>query len=103
MKESIKIENLAPIKTKKSFDGLKQISNVDQENIYSTSDLDEKETPTFRISLEVGYSYRIAKVSNDVPPVFKSYVEKLKSGYNIGRCFLSNLWRLWDLLKLFSI
>lgn len=38
----------------------------------------------FRINIEGGYSYRTAEVSGNVPADFKSYIEKLKSGYNIA-------------------
>ncbi|WP_276131658.1 hypothetical protein [Polluticoccus soli] len=42
------------------------------------------EHPKFRIGLQGGWSYRLAKVSDQVPPGFRTYVEKLKPGYNYG-------------------
>ena len=41
----------------------------------------------FRFAVKGGYSYRIAKVSNDVPADFKSYIKELKSGYHFGGDF----------------
>jgi len=38
----------------------------------------------FRIGLHGGWSYMIAKVSDDVPADFRSYVKELKSGYHYG-------------------
>jgi len=43
--------------------------------------------PHFRIALNGGYSYEIAKISNSVPDDFKDYVQQLKSGYHIGGDF----------------
>src|SRR5690242_4723048 len=42
------------------------------------------EPPKLRFSLQGGYSYRLAKVSDNVQPDFRSYVQKLKSGYHLG-------------------
>jgi hypothetical protein len=38
----------------------------------------------FRIALNGGYSYRLAKVADNTPADFKQYVKELKSGYNLG-------------------
>src|ERR1044071_9787338 len=38
----------------------------------------------FRIGLQGGWSYRLAKVSDDVPAPFKSYIQGLKSGFHFG-------------------
>lgn len=38
----------------------------------------------FRIGLQGGYSYRIAKLSPTIPVVFKDYAQELKSGYHYG-------------------
>ena len=40
--------------------------------------------PYFRLALNGGYSYHIARVSDDVPDALKGYTERLKSGYHIG-------------------
>lgn len=38
----------------------------------------------FRIALNGGYSYRLAKVADNTPSDLKEYVKGLKSGYNLG-------------------
>lgn len=51
----------------------------------------------FRIALQGGYGYRIAPISNDTPPILKSYAENLKSGYSVGldaAYFLKPSWGL---------
>jgi opacity protein-like surface antigen len=40
--------------------------------------------PKFRIGLQGGWSYRTAKISDQVPPEFRSYIKGLKSGYHYG-------------------
>ena len=42
------------------------------------------ETLNLRLNVEVGYSYRMAKVGENIPSVFKDYVNKLKSRFNIA-------------------
>ncbi len=49
--------------------------------------VESTDEPKFRINVEGGYSYRTAEVSGNVPADFKSYIEKLKSGYNIAANF----------------
>ena len=44
---------------------------------------DPVDTLNVRINIEGGYSYRMAKVGENIPSDFKDYVEKLKSGFNI--------------------
>lgn len=44
----------------------------------------QNQSEKIRIAVQSGYSYRLAKVSDNVPPEYKGYVKSLKSGYNIG-------------------
>ena len=49
----------------------------------------------WRVNFEYGYSYRTAKVSDDIPSEFKSYINKLKSGSNFNldiSYFISNMY-----------
>jgi hypothetical protein len=47
--------------------------------------IDNKEKyPHFRVALNGGWSYRLAKLSNDIPSDFEEYSKDLKSGYNYG-------------------
>lgn len=38
----------------------------------------------WRYGLQAGYSYRVAKVSDQIPSQYRDYIRKLKSGYVIG-------------------
>jgi len=38
----------------------------------------------WRYGLQAGYSYRVAKVSDQLPSQYRDYIKKLKSGYVIG-------------------
>jgi hypothetical protein len=68
------------------------ISNVrfHQYNYYQTTEVPKEKVvgysnyQHFRIALNGGFSYQIAKVAEDVPRDFKDYVKDLKSGYHIG-------------------
>jgi len=40
--------------------------------------------PHFRVAINVGWSYRIAKIADDVPSDYKQYLKGLKSGLNYG-------------------
>ena len=45
---------------------------------------DPVDTLNVRINIEGGYSYRMAKLDENIPSDFKDYVNKLKSGFNIA-------------------
>jgi hypothetical protein len=49
------------------------------ETIYMSPD-----TLNLRVDIQGGYSYRMAKVSENISSEFKDYINKLKSGYNIS-------------------
>ncbi len=52
---------------------------------YDQGDMNEiTDTLNLRINVEGGYSYRIAKVSENIPPGLKEYADKLKSGFNVA-------------------
>lgn len=40
--------------------------------------------PRFRFTLQGGWSYRLAKVADDIPAAFKQYYKNLKPGFNLG-------------------
>lgn len=72
------------------------LSPVSKIRIYQRNYFEEAEVPAdkikniesdhqkFRIGIFGGWSYMIAKVSNDVPPDFRDYIRDLKSGYHFG-------------------
>lgn len=43
-----------------------------------------KEPPHFRFTLSGGYSYRLGKIPENFPAETKSYMRKLKSGFNVS-------------------
>lgn len=61
-----------------------------QFDYYPTSEVPRDKTVSrgdyqqFRLALNAGYSYQIAKVAESVPNDFKSYIKGLKSGYHFG-------------------
>ncbi len=55
-----------------------------------------------RINIEGGYSYRTAKVAENVPTGFKDYVEKLKSGFNIAANLGLFVWEHYGICIYFS-
>jgi hypothetical protein len=40
--------------------------------------------PHYRMAVNVGWNYRTARLSDDIPADFKQYYNELKSGYNYG-------------------
>lgn len=68
------------------------ISNVrfHQYNYYQTTEVPKEKVighsnyQHFRIALNGGFSYQIAKIAEDVPRDLRDYVKGLKSGYHIG-------------------
>lgn len=38
----------------------------------------------FRIATQAGFAQRIAKTSNETPPILREYTKDLKSGYSVG-------------------
>ncbi|MGO4293248.1 hypothetical protein [Chitinophaga sp. RAB17] len=42
------------------------------------------EIPSFRITVNGGYSYRLGKISSEFSGEAKDYLKKLKSGFNVG-------------------
>jgi hypothetical protein len=79
--DSSKAQTDKPAKPKIVWDQTPKRSTPQQyyEPVYESTD-----EQNFRINIEGGYSYRTAKISSDIPAAFKSYMEKLKSGYNIA-------------------
>lgn len=61
-----------------------------QYNYYKTSIVpadkvvDNQKFNHFRIAVNGGWSYRVAKLSGNIPPEFEQYQKELKSGYNLG-------------------
>ncbi|TLX73071.1 hypothetical protein E9993_16560 [Labilibacter sediminis] len=64
------------------YDTEVQIPKVDP--LKSPSLIKKDNYRKFRIGGYGGYSYQLARVSSSVPPDFKDYVKKLKSGYHYG-------------------
>ena len=61
-----------------------------QFNYFQTSDMQMGKVigrevyPRFRVALNGGWSYRLGKISDDIPSDFKQYTRELKSGYHYG-------------------
>jgi hypothetical protein len=61
-----------------------------QFNFFSQSEVLEKDIvgfkdyQQFRIAFNAGYSYRTARIADNIPTEFKEYTQGLKSGYNLG-------------------
>ncbi|MDI6804564.1 MAG: hypothetical protein QME58_12095 [Bacteroidota bacterium] len=79
--DSSKTQTDIPAKPKVVWDQTPKRSIPQQ--YYEPTD-ESTDEPKFRINIEGGYSYRTTEVSGNVPADFKSYMEKLKSGYNIA-------------------
>ena len=64
-----------------------------QYNFYSTNEvpggmvLKNKDYSRIRFGIQGGYSYLTAPVSESVPPDFRDYIRKLKSGFHVGLDF----------------
>ncbi len=52
--------------------------------LHKDEPVEEREYKRFRLAVNGGYSYQLAKISDEVPADFKDYIKGLKSGYHFG-------------------
>lgn len=62
-----------------------QFSEIQEASI--DLDIEDKEYTPVRFAFQGGYSYRVAKIHESIPPELKDYANGLKSGFNFGADF----------------